>query len=267
MSYLLKRLPDFPKGTCIAINLGFNPDGNPGGTMDARPWAREIAKTNPIQTWDFSLTEGENCIVPHFRFKRLFQQRKLEREAAPYRGGICYTMTPLLNILSLYEAAHSFINPNDDYTELARDFYEKIFGVEGKLIVEDLPLFEIIPDWGHYADFNISKQDFNIRMKRLSSRLSALDLSNFTPKLHIHPSTEFHREELLFFADFMAAMSENTPDFTALSQQYKKHVYEIYEYLPSHVDPRPNLAINNMISFFQNWKGATSTVSGKWSPF
>ena len=265
MSHLLKKLPDFPKGTCIAINLGFNPDSKPEGTADARAWAREIAKTNPIQTWDFSLTEGENCIAPHFRFKRLFQQRKREREAAPYRGGICYTMTPLLNILSLYEAAHSFINPDDDYMELAKDFYNKVFGENGSQIVEDLPLFEVIPDWGHYADLDISKQEFNQRMKLLASRLSSMDLRDFTPQIHIHPSPEYHRKELLFFADIMAAMSESSPDFDALSKQYKKHVYEIYEYLPSHVDPRPDLAMNKMITFFQNWKEDSSPTPGKWA--
>jgi len=31
------------------------------------------------------------------------------------RGGICYTMTPLLNQLSLFEAAQSFLNPDADF--------------------------------------------------------------------------------------------------------------------------------------------------------
>lgn len=101
MRHLVNRLPDFPDGTSVALNMGFNCDGNPAGDQDARPWIAEIARTNPVHTWDFSLTEGENAVIPHWRYERLFQRRREERAAGPYQGGICYTMTPKLNLLTL----------------------------------------------------------------------------------------------------------------------------------------------------------------------
>ena len=88
MAHLLKRLPDYPSDTIIAINLGFNPDGNPGGDDEATAWAREIAKTNRIVTWDYSLSEGENAICPHYRHERLFERRGQEIRSAPYSGGL-----------------------------------------------------------------------------------------------------------------------------------------------------------------------------------
>jgi len=42
----------------------------------------------PDHLWDFSLTEGENAVYPHYRFARLFARRQEERAAAPYSGGI-----------------------------------------------------------------------------------------------------------------------------------------------------------------------------------
>ncbi|MCL5997648.1 MAG: hypothetical protein M1546_16565 [Chloroflexi bacterium] len=149
MQHLIDRLPDFPVGTAVAINMGFNSDGNPAGAQDARPWARKIAGTHPILTWDFSLTEGENAIFPHYRFERLFQRRQEERAAAPYSGGICFTMTPLLNQLSLYESAQSFLNPQADHVQVA--------GTRMKELVALLQHLE-----GHERDvpFHPSPQDY-----------------------------------------------------------------------------------------------------------
>ena len=69
MQHLVRRLKEFPTGTLVSLNMGFDPDGTPGGGRDARPWVREIARTNPVLSWDFSLTEGENAILPHGRLR------------------------------------------------------------------------------------------------------------------------------------------------------------------------------------------------------
>jgi len=141
MNYLLKRLPDFPTNTVVSINLGFNGDGNPQGEQDARPWANAMTKTRRILTWDFSLTEGENAVYPHYRFARLFARRREERLAAPYSGGICFTMTPMLNQLSLFEAAQSFKDRDGDPHRLAGDFFVKVFGETGRAFVDEYRLF------------------------------------------------------------------------------------------------------------------------------
>lgn len=250
MTHLLRRLPDFPKPTSVAINLGFNPDGNPDSPEDARHWARRIAATHPIQTWDFSLTEGENAIMPHFRFERLFQRRREEREAAPYRGGICFSMTPWLNQLSLYVSAQSFLQPGQTPTTLARQFYGELFGDDAARIVEALPLFEIVKDWGAYSLPALSREEYHRRMTDLSEVLESVE-ARYSKDLPVAPSPDFHRRALLFYANLFADLSSPAPDYDALHARYWNHVYAIYDRLPQHVDPRPRNATDHLIRTFQ----------------
>ena len=255
MNHLLQRLPDFPTDTAVAINMGFNSDGNPTGDQDARPWAREIAKTHRILTWDFSLTEGENAIFPHYRFARLFQRRHEEREAAPYSGGICFTMTPLLNQLSLYESAQSFLapgaDPNADHAALAERFYTRLFGPSGRELAHLLPLMEMIPDWGHYVAVSLPRAGLHARMADLSDLLRSLD-GHENPSAPFHPSLPDYRRELLFFAEMFRDLSAPSPDYDALRQRYWQRVYAIYDQLPRHVDPRPHAATDHLIQFFRS---------------
>jgi len=246
MEHLLRRLPDFPKATCIAINLGFNSDGIPRGEEDARPWARELARTNPIHTWDFSLTEGENAIVPHFRLDRLFAQRRREREAAPYRGGICFTMTPLLNQLSLYASARSFLDPDAVPLEVAGDFCARCFGEEGRALIGYLPLFEVLPDWGNYSAPSYDRVTFHQQAREMVELLHSLK-AGVREDLPFHPSVERYRQELLFHADFLAAASAPAPDYDDLYQRYWERVYAIYDQLPEHIDPRPRRATRALV--------------------
>ncbi len=269
MAYFIKRLPDFPKDTSVAINLAFNPDGNPdqgNGEMDARPWAREIAKTNRVLTWDFSLTEGENAVAPHYRFGRLFAQRKREQDAAPYSGGICFTMSPLLNQLSLYQSAQSFMHPDADPAMLTRRFYRRLFGSDAEKLNELLPLFEIIPDWGNYNQIDLPRREYHARMGEGVELLRALEgkADNSVP---FNPSPEEYRKELLFFFELFRDLSADAPDFDALIKQYWNRVYAIYDHLPQHVDPRPHGATERLVRFFDpKWTGARNgPLPGKWS--
>lgn len=250
MNYLIKRLPDFPNPTSVSINMGFDSDGNPGGEMDARKWVLEIAKTHPVQTWDFSLTEGENNIIPHYRFQRLFNRRRQEQELGVYQGGICFTMTPLLNQLSLYEAAQSFLQPGTDPDQLAGDFFEKLFGKEGRKIVPDLPLFEVVKDWGNYHEIRLGRQEYHARMAGLAALLGELRPVD-SPGFPIHPSPEIYRQELLFFASLFRDLSALAPDMADLRRKYWERTYAIYDHLPAHVDPRPQAATDRLFAFFQ----------------
>ncbi len=267
MKHLIKRLPDFPEDTSISINMGFNPDGNPHGDMDAGKWACEIAKTNRIQTWDFSLTEGKNAITPHYRFERLFQRRRLEIESAPYSGGICFTMTPLLNQLSLYEAAQSFIRPDEDHQVVAKEFFERIFGPDGRKLTDYMPLFEVIPDWGCHTQVLLSLEEYHIRMKELVQILNDLKTS-VRETNNFQPSPEMYRKELLFFAEFFKDISGPAPDYNLLKKKYWQRIYEIYDHLPEHVDPRPQNAVKKIIEYFRCWsmdkKSSDDPVAGKW---
>ena len=254
MNHLLRRLPDFPSDTAIAINMGFNSDGNAIGEQDARQWAHEIAKTNRILTWDFSLTEGENAIFPHYRFERLFHRRREEAAAAPYSGGICFTMTPRLNVLSLYESAQSFINPQGDHQQLAEAFYERLFGPAARELASLLPYFEIIPDWGHYASLDVTREQYHRTMKDMVALLRDLD-GREAGDLPFNPTPQAYRQELLFFARFFADLSAPSPDYDELQRTYWQSVYAIYDQLPRHVDPRPHAATERLIDFFKSFGG------------
>jgi len=250
MTHLLKRLPDFPEETTVALNMGFNPNGNPVGDMDARGWAAEIGKTNPIQSWDFSLTEGENSILPHYRLKRLFERRREEREAAPYSGGICFTMTPKLNQLSHYAAAQSFLRPEADHTTVAGEFCEKVFGPTGKELVPYLQLLEVTKDWGSYVDIDLPREEYHRKMAELTDLLEGLAGQERTD-LKFYPTPPEYRQELLYFARLFAKLSNSSPDFDQEQEKYKNHIYGIYNQLPRHVDHRPDTATKLVFNFFR----------------
>ncbi len=250
MNYCLKRLPDFPEGTSVFINMGFNGNGDFSGETDARAWAREIGKTHRILTWDFSLTEGENAILPHYRFERLFRRRREERESAPYSGGICFSMTPLLNQLSLYMSAQSFRNPGANPDSLVRQFYGKLFGEPARAVADYLPLFEAIPDWGNEQKIVLPRKEYHSKMKEFHDLLEGLKIQEESG-IAFHPTPELYRKELAFFARFFADLSAPSPDYDRLAKEYWNRVYAIYDDLPEHVDPRPKRAVANLIGYFK----------------
>lgn len=252
MNHLLRRLPDFPANTAVSINLGFNGDGNPQGEQDARPWARAIAKTHRILTWDFSLTEGENAVLPHYRFSRLFARRQEERTAAPYTGGICFTMTPKLNQLSLFEAAQSFTQPEGNAQRLAGEFFTRIFGQAGPGLVEDYRLFEVMPDWGSYDVVKMPRVDYHRRMQAFVGKLQDARGAVRAGAV-LFPDPESYRQELLFFAQLFADLTAPHPDYDTLKKTYWERVYRIYDRLPDHVDPRPRGNTDRFIRHFAEW--------------
>jgi len=252
MEHLLKRLPDFPASTAVAINLGFQPDGIPKGAADARPWAREIAKTNPIQTWNYSLTEGENAVLPHYRLERLFQQRREERRAAPYSGGICHSMSPKLNLLSLYAAAQSFLRPDADHRAVAGEFCKRVFGEAGGQLVPYLPLLEVVRDWGSHSRVTLARTAYHAKMLELVDLLDAIQ-GKHAGNMPLFPAPEEYRRELLFFARLFADLTGDAPDYDALSRRYRSHVYAIYDRLPKHVDQRSEIATGRLIRHFRQW--------------
>ncbi len=265
MRHLVRRLPDFPGPTSVALNMGFNSDGNPVGDQDARPWVHEIARTNPVHTWDFSLTEGENAVLPHWRFDRLFERRREERAGAPYSGGICFTMTPRLNQLSLFMAAQSFIRPDADPNAVAGEFLVDVFGPSGRELIPLLPLFEVIRDWGNYHDIRLPRAEYHAQLRQMVDLLESL-AGHERDTYPIFPSPRAWREELLFFARLFADLSAPTPDYEELHKRYWHRVYAIYDHLPSHVDPRPQLATDALIKHFVHLERPLDAdpIPGKW---
>jgi hypothetical protein len=246
MEHLLRRLPEFPDPTVVAINLGFNGNGDPEGEANAIPWARRIAATHAIRTWDFSLTE-------------LFDRRRLERASAPYSGGICFTMTPRLNQLSLYESAQSFLDPDGRPEALAAAFFERLFGPSGRDLVPLLPLFEVVPDWGNCVRLGVTRGELHREMRRLVECLRGL--AGCAREVPFLPTVEEYRQELLFHAELFAALSGPAPEYGALRQRYWNRVYAIYDHLPPHVDPRPHQAADRLMRFFADRPDADAPMT------
>jgi hypothetical protein len=168
----------------------------------------------------------------------------------------------MLNQLSLYASAQSFMDPDADADAVAADFYRRLFGADGPKLVPYLPLFEIVQDWGNYHNIDLPRDDYHRRMRELVDLLGDLaGQERHTPALH--PSPERHREELLWFARLFADLSAPAPDYDALSQRYWQRVYAIYDRLPDHVDPRPRNATQMLINVFRNGKSGGRITAGK----
>jgi len=236
MEYLLRRLSEFPQEMMVAINLGFSPDGHATLGGDARPWAREVAKLRPITTWDYSLAEGELVCYPHWRLPRMAQRRREERAAAPYRGGMSYTMTPKLNLLSLYAAGRLFQEPDADPDLVSREFCRRVFGEEHELLGELWEAFEVVEGWGHYPRRQWSRQVLAGKYREMVERLEAADMSGC--ELPLFPDPEAYRQDLLWFARRFAEMAGPAPDRERIRREYWAKALAIYDAIPMSADPR-----------------------------
>jgi hypothetical protein len=235
MEYFLKRLPAFPDSALVAINLGFSPDGDATMGGDARPWAREIARHRPIVTWDYSVSEGELVLYPHWRLPRLAARRREERAAAPYIGGMNYTMSPRLNYLTLYAAGQLFLDPTADPDELAARFCAQVFGdpALGTL----LEAFEVVPGWGHYPRRKWSRFALRAAYREIVDRLAAATVTTA-----LVPDAERYRQDLLWFARQFLALAGESPDRAAIKREYWRGTFAIYDHIPMSVDERADQA-------------------------
>jgi hypothetical protein len=161
-------------------------------------------------------------------------------------------MTPLLNQLSLFEAAHSFSHPEADPKAVADRFFVMLFGDAGRQVTENYRLFEVIPDWGCYDAVKMPRPEYHARMVRLSQCLEDLK-SSVVAGAVFHPSPEAYRKELLFFARLFADLTAPAPDYGNIKKRYWERVYRIYDALPDHVDPRPRGATDRFIQHFVGW--------------
>lgn len=236
VAYLLRRLPDFPQDTLVAINLGFSPDGHTTHGGDARPGAREIAKLRQITTWDYSLSEGELVCYPHWRLPRMAARRREEQSAAPYVGGMSYTMTPKLNLLTTYAAGRFFVNPAADPDLVSWDFCNQVFGEEHASLGELFEAFEVVEGWGHHPRRQWSKEVLLEKYEEIIERLEAADVSGCS--LPLFPDPETYRQELLWFARRFRELAGPEPDRERIRREYWDRALAIYEAIPMSADER-----------------------------
>ena len=237
--YLAKRLPQFPQDTTVAINTSLNRGG------DGSAYAREIANLRPVVTWDYYSSEGEGSVCPHWRLDSMAYARQADRAAAPYLGGICYTMSPRLNLLTLYGGAQMFIDPLVDPTELSTRFCTSIFGLEHKELGDLLKTFELAsirrvnqhdPQWAiktitpeHFAKIQ-TRKDCHQAFGMIIEHLEAVKPS--ACMLPIFPDPETYRQDLLWFARKYHEMTGPNPNRALIAWQYWDKAYAIYQQVP-----------------------------------
>ncbi len=233
MEDLIARLPLFPEDVTFSINSGFNPDCEPIGAYDGRPWAKKIAETHRVTSWDYAASEGELVCYPHYRLEKYKRKRKMETEAAPYFGAICYTMSPKLNLLTLYAAAQLMKDPDRDAGEIAGEFTELVFG--DARIGPLMKAFEIVPGWG-YEPTGLGKPALRDMLTELTGRLNAA--AGHVSRLPIFPGAEEYRNVLLWHAGNFLAMLGDAPDRETIRREYKDRALAIYDTIPLAVDER-----------------------------
>lgn len=240
MDALLQRLPVFPADMMVALNLGFSPDGDALMGGDARGYAREVAFTHAITTWDYSLSEGELVTYPHWRLPRMAARRREERSVAPYCGGMHYTMSPKLNVLSLYAGGQFFLNPDADPDQVSRDFCMQVFGAEHALLGELFEAFEVVEGWGYYPRRQWSNIELLRAFDEIIVHLEASDVTQCT--LPLFPDPESYRQDVLWFARHFRTMVGIHPDRDKMRQEFWSYALEIYDTIPMSVDVRAHQA-------------------------
>ena len=216
MRYLISKLPAFPPDTFTSINQGFNPDCIPNDANggDGRPFAKEVAKTNAVLTWDYSVTEGESTVTPRCRVRRMFDQRRKELALGCYSGGICYTMTPKLNCLSIFCCAEAYWNPALQPDAVLADYGRLVFGDELAAIGPLMEEYEVIPDWGHYAPFPYTPQRLQASMAKIQPLLEKVN-PEAKSRLPLAPTMTEYRKSLLFYADLFQKLASKSVDLNA----------------------------------------------------
>ena len=222
----------------FSINLGFNPDSEPADGYDGRGWINKVAETHRVTSWDYSLAEGELVNYPHWRLPRMRQKRLFEKESAPYFGGINYTMTPKLNMLTMYAGAKLFIDPTKTPEELSSEFTRLVFGdPEIGILME---AFEIVPGWGHYPRREYAKKELQADFQKLISRLEKCRGAKC--EIPLFPDSETYRKDLVWHAQNFLEMTGENADRVKIRRRYKNMALSIYDTIPMSVDARSEAA-------------------------
>jgi hypothetical protein len=203
---------------------------------DGRAWAREIARTHEITTWDYSIGEGELICYPHWRLPRMAARRREERSAAPYAGGMLYTMTPRLNLLSLYAGGRFFLDADADPDRVSREFCAQVFGEEHAALGELLEAFEVVEGWGHYPRRQWSNEELARVLGEIVERLESVEMSGCA--LPLFPDPESYRQDLLWFARRFGEMCDPQTDRQRIRQEYWERALTIYDHIPMSADER-----------------------------
>lgn len=213
--YLLTKVDDFPPGTIFSPNLNDYTSNAPvqgagtgGNTIE---YIDEIHKKGHlIHTWTYFVTEGEGWLNHHDRVAGILRQRAIEAKY-PISGGICYTMTPSLNLLSQFACAESYWDPDVTAEQVLRRFTDGVFGTSAQTLIDIFPTFEIGPQVGYtFAKAPDWKPDFTKIHSEMEHNRAVLTSLTFSrpPRFDLLISPQAYTSELLYFADLYANLSK-----------------------------------------------------------
>ena len=252
MDYLLSKLKDFPKNCEFSVNLGFSPNCTYVFGGSSREWAREIAKTHKVTTWDYALAEGELFTVPHYRLPRISYKAREWEAVGAYSGGIIYTMTPKLQMLTTYVSGKILNDTNTNPDIAACDFFEALYGNEHRELGELFEAFEVLIDWGHFPRHQWSKESLREAYLKIIEHLENADSSECV--LPIFPDAETYRKDILWFAKLFLKFTEDNPDRDLIKKEYWDMCLDIYNYIPKAVDDRAEWASRDFAKAFSREK-------------
>ena len=207
--YLVSKIDSFPADTVFSPNLNDFTSEPPvsGGGLGGGNTVSYIdaihQKGHLIHTWTYFVTEGEGWLNHHDKVKEIIQQRDIEARY-PIAGGICYTMTPALNLLNQFACSEAFWNPHTTASEIMHNYTEGIFGTTAKELTDIFPTYDIGPTVGYTfakaPEWNPDFPEIRSQMARNREVLKGLDLTR-PARFQLIESAAMYRDDLVYFAD------------------------------------------------------------------
>ncbi len=217
-AYLLERLPKFPSGTVYSVNMNRDVATLYSGAPKVAGYSNravvdELRKSVPVLTWDYYLSEQEGAPMPNYCVPAVLQARQEERRWG-YSGGINYTMTPRLSVLTAFAAAEAYWNPDQTEVDVLRRFSAYVFG-SPDVAPKVFPCVAKVgqPNWAAFHE----------RIKGASEVLRSAQPPKLS-KLFVAPDADAYRQNLLYYAstfERMAAVALQTQEVISLSGKTK----------------------------------------------
>jgi hypothetical protein len=214
--YLLSKLKQFPPTATVTLNINDFTMQPPirGGGFDGGSTVEYMAQIKAsghlVQTWPYVVTEGEGWIDHQYQVPQIIKQRDVEARF-PVSGGICYTMTPSLNILNQFACAEAFWYPQVSEKDVMERYAEGIFGSKDNKLLRIFPGLAVAP-WAGYT-FSAAdpfRPDYSKVLTHMRQSESVLE--SLKPPKHarfpILISPEEYKDQLLGISRLYKRLSE-----------------------------------------------------------
>ena len=207
--YLVSKIDSFSPDTVFSPNLNDFTSGPPvrGGGLGGGNTVDDInamhQKGHLVHTWTYFVTEGEGWLNHHDKVQEILQQRDVEARY-PIAGGICYTMTPALNLLNQFACSEAFWDPRTTASSIMHNFAEGVFGTANSELIDIFPTFDIGPTVGYTfakaPDWNPDFAKLRSQMAHNRALLKGLDLSR-PARFPLIGTAASYRDDLVYFAN------------------------------------------------------------------